>query len=135
MAKPGSEYTCSTNVPDIAMCFSDSPFPYGPFVPHYVARQYVENYFAIHKTDAMLELNTTVEDLSRLPLSKHGARGWKLTLRKYDATRHVDVWWEDFFDAVVLANGHYSVPYVTRSCPLAHLTTMKMLIRMAGTPS
>ncbi|EFY91634.1 dimethylaniline monooxygenase, putative [Metarhizium acridum CQMa 102] len=103
----------TTNVPDIAMCFSDSRFAYGPFVPHYIARQYVENYFAIRKTDAFLQLNTTVEDLSSVALPERGgARGWKLTLRKYDATRNVDVWREEFFDAVMLANGHYSVPYV-----------------------
>jgi cation diffusion facilitator CzcD-associated flavoprotein CzcO len=95
------------------MCFSDSPFPYGPFVPHYVARQYVENYFATHKLDTLLELNTTLEDLSWVPSSEErGGSQWKLTLRKYDPVRHVDIWWEDFFDAVVLANGHYSVPYV-----------------------
>lgn len=94
------------------MCFSDSRFPYGPFVPHYVARQYIENYFAIHKTDALLELNTTLEDLSSVPVSTSSGSRWKLTFRKYDAARHVDVWWEEFFDAVILANGHYSVPYV-----------------------
>lgn len=95
------------------MCFSDARFAYGPFVPHYVARQYVENYFATHKLDTLLELNTTLEDLSRVPSSKErGGSQWKLTLRKYDPVRHVDIWWEDFFDAVVLANGHYSVPYV-----------------------
>ncbi|KAH0592438.1 hypothetical protein MHUMG1_09824 [Metarhizium humberi] len=103
----------TTNVPDIAMCFSDSRFAYGPFVPHYVARQYVENYFAIHQTDSLLELNTTVEDLSSVSLpAPSAARGWKLTLRKHDATRNLDVWREEFYDAVVLANGHYSVPYV-----------------------
>lgn len=94
------------------MSFSDSKFPYGPFVPHYVAKQYIENYFAIHKTDNLLELNTTVEDLSSVPAGGQDAAAWKLILRKYDPTRHVDIWWEEFFDAVVLANGHYSVPYV-----------------------
>ncbi|KAF4944612.1 hypothetical protein FSARC_14624, partial [Fusarium sarcochroum] len=51
----------TTNVPDIAMSFSDSPFSYEPFVPHYVPWQYIENYFSIHKTDEFLFLNTTVE--------------------------------------------------------------------------
>ncbi|KAJ0332686.1 hypothetical protein COL5a_001406 [Colletotrichum fioriniae] len=37
---------------------------------------------------------------------------WRLTLRKFDAARNVDVWWQEVFDAVVFANGHYSVPYV-----------------------
>ncbi|KAG5657756.1 hypothetical protein KAF25_007789 [Fusarium avenaceum] len=106
-------YNLTTNVPDIAMSFSDSSFSYGPFVPHYVPRQYIENYFSTHKTDEYLSLGTTVEDLTQLPAaSKNGLKTWKLTLRKYDRLRHVDVWWQEEFDAVILANGHYSVPWV-----------------------
>lgn len=109
----------STNVPDVAMCFSDARFAYGPFAPHYIPRQYVENYFTTHQVDSLLVLNTTVEDISKLPpLSKGGSERWKLTLRKYDAARHVDVWWEEVFDAVIIANGHYSVPYVRSPSPL-----------------
>lgn len=104
----------STNVPDIAMCFSDSRFAYGTFVPHHVPRQYIENYFASHQLDPLLVLSTTVEDISKIPTeSPDEAVRWKLTLRKYDHARHADVWWEETFDAVVLANGHYSVPFVS----------------------
>ncbi|KAH7374663.1 hypothetical protein B0T11DRAFT_344394 [Plectosphaerella cucumerina] len=99
----------TTNVPEIAMSFSDLRFPYGPFVPHWVARQYIENYFSTHKTDASLVLNTTLEDLTRLP-----DETWRLTLRKHDALQQVDHWWEEVFDAVVLATGHYSIPFVPR---------------------
>ncbi|TVY55908.1 Thiol-specific monooxygenase [Lachnellula cervina] len=103
----------TTNVPDIAMCFSDSPFPYGPFVPHHVPREYVASYFSLHKTDGFLELNTTVEDLSRISSSSSkDTEQWRLTLRKYEPARQVDFWWEETFDAVILANGHYSVPFV-----------------------
>ncbi|KAI2634750.1 putative dimethylaniline monooxygenase [Hypomontagnella submonticulosa] len=103
----------TTNVPDIAMCFSDTRFPYGPFPPHHVPRQYVESYFSHHKADELLSLNTTVEDITKLrPSSDLELERWRLTLRKYDPARHVDVWWEEVFDAVILANGHYSVPYV-----------------------
>lgn len=106
----------TTNVPDIAMSFSDSPFPYGPFVPHHVARQYIESYFASHNCDHLLELNTTLEDLKAIPDTRPDRdkrrTKWQLTLRRYDAVRQVDVWWEEVFDAVVLANGHYSVPFV-----------------------
>ncbi|KAL5422716.1 hypothetical protein PMIN06_004960 [Paraphaeosphaeria minitans] len=95
------------------MSFSDSQFAYGPFVPHHVPRQYVENYFSIHKTDSFLQLNTTVEDITKLPPSKdRSSERWKLTLRKHDALRRVDIWWEEEFDAVILANGHYAVPYI-----------------------
>lgn len=99
-------------MPDIAMSFSDTRFAYGPFAPHYVPRQYIENYFSIHKTDSLLVLNTTVEDLTKIPGDNPGLDRWKLTLRKYDSAQNADVWWEEYFDAVLLANGHYTVPYV-----------------------
>lgn len=101
-----------TNVPSIAMSFSDVPFPYGPFVPHHIPRQYIESYFSHHKIDTLLSLKTTVEDISLIPSPKQGQERWKLTLRKNDPIQNVDVWWEEEFDAVVLANGHYSIPYI-----------------------
>ncbi|KAK0655598.1 hypothetical protein B0T16DRAFT_315499 [Cercophora newfieldiana] len=103
----------TTNVPDIAMSFSDRRFAYGPFAPHYIPRQYIENYFSSHKTDSFLVLGTTLEDLSQIPATEPGGvNRWRLTLRRHDSARNVDVWWEEEFDAVVLATGHYSVPYV-----------------------
>ncbi|KAK8023421.1 hypothetical protein PG991_006660 [Apiospora marii] len=101
----------TTNVPDIAMCFSDARFAYGPFPPHWVPRQYLEAYFTHHRLDPLLVANTTVEDLSRVS-STSPSEQWKLTLRKHDKLRGVDIWWQEVFDAVVIANGHYSVPYV-----------------------
>ena len=105
------------------MSFSDIPFAYGPFVPHHVPKQYVEGYFSAHRLDRreQLNLNTTVENLSLVKRESGGGGSWKLTLRKYDAVGRVDVWWEEVFDAVVLANGHYSVPYVFS---LSHLTIL-----------
>lgn len=95
------------------MSYSDSPFPYGPFVPHHIPFQYIGNYFSTHGTDQLLELNTTLEDLSRIMSpSDGGQEGWKLILRKRDPIRDLDIWWEEQYDAVVLANGHYSIPYV-----------------------
>ncbi|KAL0944570.1 thiol-specific monooxygenase [Colletotrichum truncatum] len=104
-------HSLTTNVPDVAMSFSDSRFAYGPFAPHWIPRQYVENYFSQHKTDDLLVLNTTVEDVTRIPAPDRPEQ-WRLTLRKFDPARNVDVWWQEVFDAVVFANGHYSVPYV-----------------------
>ncbi|KAI9677121.1 MAG: hypothetical protein M1822_008230 [Bathelium mastoideum] len=97
------------------MAFSDVPFPYGPFVPHWVPKQYVQDYFSRHKTDDFLVLSTTVEDVSMIPAAHRGCfNTWRLTLRRYDPTYRVDMWWQETFDAVILANGHYSVPSVPR---------------------
>lgn len=102
------------------MSFSDARFAYGPFAPHYVPRQYVENYFSTHGIDKFLVLNTTVEDVTRLAArSSEEHEKWNLTLRKYDPARHVDIWWEETFDAVILANGHYSVPFVCQTYSIA----------------
>ena len=94
------------------MSFSDVAFAYGTFVPHHIPRQYIESYFSLHKTDALLSLNTTVEDVTLITTPKKVEERWKLTLRKHDSAQKVDVWWEEAFDAVVLANGHYSVPFI-----------------------
>lgn len=113
------------------MSFSDIPFPYGPFAPHHVPKQYIESYFSHHKTDSLLSLNTTVEDISLVKpesgsISQSASEKWKLILRQHDPVRKVDIWWEETFDCVVLANGHYTVPYVRTHLPpcclLANLT-------------
>ena len=96
-----------TNVPDIAMSFSDCPFAYGPFAPHWVPKQNVQDYFSRQRTDNLLALNTAVEDISKLKNER-----WSLTLRRFDSTLQRDLWWREDYDALVLCNGHYSVPYV-----------------------
>lgn len=61
----------------------------------------------------MLALNTTVEDVTRTQteaLSRQS--GWRLTLRRHDPILKVDQWWQEDFDALIIANGHYSVPYI-----------------------
>lgn len=95
------------------MSFSDIQFAYGPFVPHWVVKQYIENYFSTHRTDSLLVLRTTVEDVTKLPNTSTGLDRWSLTLRRYDPVTQVDVWWKEEYDAVIFANGHYSVPYVS----------------------
>ncbi|KAJ5552411.1 FAD/NAD(P)-binding domain-containing protein [Penicillium frequentans] len=104
----------TTNVPDIAMSYSDLPFSYGPFVPHWVPKQYIENYFSSHGTDKYLITNTTVEDISKLDSPDPNNPRWSLTLRRFHPVNQQDEWWEEEFDAVIIANGHYSVPYVPK---------------------
>jgi cation diffusion facilitator CzcD-associated flavoprotein CzcO len=96
------------------MSFSDIPFPGGPFVPHDVPCEYLRKYFSAHQLTSILVLNTTVEDVSKLPSPK-GRERWKLTLRRHDPQSNVDEWWEEEFDAVIFGNGHYSIPYVSFS--------------------
>ena len=97
----------TTNVPEIAMSLSDRRFPYGPFVPHWVPKNYIREHFSVHGHDKLLNLNTTVERVTKIA----GDR-WHLVLRRHDALLGRDEWWEEEFDAVVFGNGHYSVPHV-----------------------
>lgn len=61
----------------------------------------------------MLVLNTTVERVTQTRPTKATQRpGWTLTLRRYDPISNLDEWWQESFDGLVIANGHYSVPYV-----------------------
>ena len=93
------------------MSFSDKRFPYGPFVPHHVPLNYLQDYYSLHQMEDLLVPNTTVEDLSRI-YDGTGQDRWQLTLRKYNLEEGVDEWRQEVFDAVVIANGQHSVPYV-----------------------
>lgn len=106
------------------MSFSDERFSYGPFVPHWIPKQYIQNYFASHQIDRFLVLNTTVEDISQL---SH-RQGWNLALRRHDPIRGVDIWWQEQFDAVILANGHYSVPFVGAIREEAFIMLIRLLV-------
>lgn len=94
------------------MSFSDERFAYGPFAPHWVPKQYIQNYLSSHGADHFLVLGTTVEDVTRMSAKDLEHDGWSLALRRHDPIQGVDVWWEEQFDAVIFANGHYSVPFV-----------------------
>jgi cation diffusion facilitator CzcD-associated flavoprotein CzcO len=93
------------------MCYSDRPFDESgggkPYVHHSVVQRYLEDYYA-HNTgedEKNLVLGVTVEDVSKIDES------WRLVLRKR-LNDDQDYWWEEVFDAVVVAIGHYHVPMV-----------------------
>jgi hypothetical protein len=60
----------------------------------------------------MLSLNTTVEDVTKIHVDPSHVSVWRLTLRRHDPVQKVDHWWQEDFDALIIANGHYSVPYI-----------------------
>lgn len=99
------------------MCYSDQNFDVPnwreqPFVHHSVVRRYIVDYFAAHGVDGAdtLVRDTTVEEVTK----DKGAR-WKLVLRRREGGE--DVWWDESFDAVIVAVGHYHVPYVSTHPP------------------
>ena len=114
-----------TTVPEIAMSFSDERFPYGPFVPHHVPLDYLQDYYSVHQMEHLLVLNTTVEDLSRIS-DGTGQDRWQLTLRKYNHAEGLDEWRQEIFDAVIIANGQHSIPYVCVPCRYDSLSLTKL---------
>lgn len=106
-----------SNLPPQTMCFTKEPIPaivsertlaqYGsnaPFRHREVIRGWVEGIFVKGSTHQLIEFNTTVERAE-----KQGDQ-WILTLRK--STTDKNYWWQEVFDALVVATGHFSIPYV-----------------------
>lgn len=106
-----------TNVQALAMEFSQEPFPteksarsieaHGSDTPfrHWThVRKYIADLLERNGYTDLVEYNTTVENVEKV-----GAE-WKVTLRREGA--HSDYWWVEWFDAVVVASGHYWVPYI-----------------------
>lgn len=103
------------------MQFSQEPIPeirssrslkiHGPDTPfrhHSVMRQYIEDLLNRNGYQDLVEYNTTVEKAHK----EQGSSKWVLTLRRQGPASKYDYWWQEKFDALVVATGHYSVPYI-----------------------
>lgn len=106
-----------TNVSDVAMQFSQEDIPnqksqrsidrHGvetPFRHWHVIRDYLQSLVYRNNYNSLVSYNTTVEKVEKV------SGEWVLTLRKSEEDH--DSWWQESFDAVVVANGHFSVPYI-----------------------
>ncbi|KAI0128684.1 hypothetical protein BJ170DRAFT_341175 [Xylariales sp. AK1849] len=106
-----------TNVDDLAMSFTQEPIPkvisewsngtHGPESPfrHWtVINEYLQSLVERRGYQDLVSYKTTVERAGKV------GDQWKVTLRKEG--EETDYWWEEWFDAVVVASGHYSVPYI-----------------------
>ncbi|EKG12696.1 Flavin-containing monooxygenase FMO [Macrophomina phaseolina MS6] len=101
------------------MSYTQEPFPeiiseqslarFGPKAPfrhREVIRDWVESLFVRAGHEKIVEFSTTVERAE-----KRGDE-WVLTLRKEIPNKTRDLWWQETFDALVVASGHYYVPFV-----------------------
>lgn len=116
---PGLE----TNVDAGVMSYSQEPIPtirsqwsidrHGPETPfrhHTVIRQYIEDLITKKGHAGIVEYNTTVERAIKDPITNK----WVLTIRRRELHNGApsDYWWVESFDALVVASGHYAVPYI-----------------------
>jgi cation diffusion facilitator CzcD-associated flavoprotein CzcO len=117
-----------TNVVTEAMSFSQEPIPGGaselsiskhgsgtPFRHHAIIRKYVESLIRRNDYEKLVSYNTTVE------LAEKVDGKWRLVLRKEGDVPGGDEWWEERFDALIVAGGHFSVPYIPKITGLADL--------------
>lgn len=110
-----------SNLPPSVMAFSQEPIPeirtsrvlpqYGPipiFRHREIIRQWVEDIFQRGNHGERIEFSTTVEKAEKL------GNEWVLTFRKDTPENDKNQWWQETFDAVVVASGHYSVPFIPK---------------------
>ncbi|RDW86768.1 uncharacterized protein DSM5745_03410 [Aspergillus mulundensis] len=81
-----------------------------PFRHHEVICGYVESLLERNGYQDLVQYNTTVERA----VKDEEMGEWVLTLRKAGTGEEgkEDYWWTETFDALVVASGHYHVPYV-----------------------
>ncbi|KAL4783710.1 putative dimethylaniline monooxygenase [Aspergillus varians] len=115
----GAHEHLHSNLPPSVMCYSQEPIPkvlsertllqYGPDSPFRhrdTVREWVEGIFTRGNHGDLIEFGTTVE------LADHIGGEWVLTLRKPVDGQEKDYWWQERFDALVVASGHYYVPNI-----------------------
>lgn len=108
-----------SNIPASIMEYTQEPFPEiiskssatkwgkkSPFRHREVIRGWVESIYSRHGYQKYVELETTVE------LAEKVGEKWVLTLRKETSRPEDDRWWQESFDALIVANGHYNVPHI-----------------------
>ncbi|EGW29844.1 uncharacterized protein SPAPADRAFT_63462, partial [Spathaspora passalidarum NRRL Y-27907] len=106
-----------SNVEATSMEFSQETFPnqasklskskYGentPFRHNSILKKFVTDLYKTRGYDDHIEFNCSVELVEKVNDK------WRIVLRKFG--KNQDYIWEEFFDAVIVASGHYDVPYV-----------------------
>lgn len=87
------------------------------YVNGLVVRDYIDAYISKNLENERFELiqNSTVEDVERIPKLVLDANEipykFRLTIRQ-PANEENDVWYQEEFDSVVVATGHYHVPFI-----------------------
>jgi len=120
--------TLETNIDAFAMSFTREPFPeersalnirrhgeQSPFRHWNTVEKYIQNLLKREQYENLVSYDTTVELVQK---DKESGK-WIVTLRKPE--NNVDKWWTETFDFVIVASGHYSVPYIPPTPGLAAL--------------
>lgn len=117
----GAHEHLHSNLPPGVMCFSQEPIqeivserslaqygPDSPFRHRELIREWIKGVFTRGKSYDLIQFSTTVE----LAEYDRTSEEWILTLRKEQQGKETDYWWQERFDALVVASGHFYLPYV-----------------------
>lgn len=101
-----------SNAPQELMNFEDNPVAEAnaalyPLIDLSGVKKCLNSFVSNNHLEASYRLNTSVEYLDKI-----GPTKYVLALRKSDPDSDHDEWYLETFDAVVLAGGHFIVPYI-----------------------
>ncbi|KAF5211376.1 putative thiol-specific monooxygenase [Clavispora lusitaniae] len=114
-----SYHGMTTNIIEKFMTYSDQTqwkeSEFNQYVDRSDVRNYIEKYILRHKDNEKVRLSfkSTVEDVEKIDAAKDSDLPYqfKLTLRK-ELEDGTDEWFQESFDAIVVAVGHYHVPFI-----------------------
>jgi cation diffusion facilitator CzcD-associated flavoprotein CzcO len=109
-----------SNIDARTMSYTQEPFPLKlvgelesasvdkntPFRKSEVIREWVDGLVSRNNYRDLVEFNTTVEKAEKI------GSEWVLTLRKSLPGGSHNYWWQESFDALIVASGHYSIPNI-----------------------
>lgn len=100
-----------TNLPKEVMAFPDFPFKteLPSFVGHADVRKYLEDYANHFDLFKYIKFFTYVESVKPIKTDVRGKENWEVKVR--DVRNKDSLGESSVFDAVMVCNGHYSVPY------------------------
>lgn len=117
----GAHEHLHSNLPPGIMCFSQEPIrevvserslaqygPDSPFRHRELIREWIQDVFARGESTGLIQFSTTVE----LAEYDRDSAEWSLTLRREQPGKETDYWWQEKFDALVVASGHFYLPYI-----------------------
>lgn len=78
-----------------------------PFLSHKELSRRIDDFSERESLNDYIRFNSRIEKVSKNDKGK-----WVLTIRYKDESTHKEKWYEQQFDAVVVANGHYTVPNI-----------------------
>lgn len=116
--KTGLYYDFMSNVPEDLMRYEDDTRKYtegrglcnpdiAPLVDLKTIKSHMNNFILENELQDHYRLNTSIEYVD-----KSGPDKWIVVARKSAPDEDYDEWYVELFDAIVVANGHFQIPYV-----------------------